>query len=166
MKQLYCPWRQAYAQDKGRSKQTNTTQDECVFCSHIKDTNDDQNFILKRYKHNIVVLNTYPYNAGHLMIIPLEHVSDLDQLSPEARSELMELINKSITIMREKLNAQGINMGMNLGTVGGAGIPSHIHMHVVPRFQGDTNFMATIGQTRHISFDLKEIYNQLKPLFA
>ncbi len=165
MKHLYCPWRQNYSQDKGRSKQPDTTQDECVFCTHMQATNDEQSFILKRASHNIVVLNTYPYNAGHLMIIPLEHVSDLDQLSPEARSEMMELINKSIVILRQELQSQGINVGMNLGAIGGAGIPSHIHMHVVPRYQGDTNFMATIADTRHVSFDLKEIYSQLKPLF-
>lgn len=164
MKQLYCPWREKYSNDTSKIRQPDANEHDCVFCKQFKEDNDEQYFILKRYKHNVIILNKFPYNAGHLMIIPFTHTSDIDQLSPEERTEMIELTSKASTILRETLHAQGINIGMNLGTWGGAGIPSHIHMHVIPRYDRDTNFLATIADTKAISYDLQEIYKKLKPL--
>lgn len=165
MKQLYCPWREQYSKDDGRSKQHNATEDECVFCAQFNNTNDDENLIIKRFEHCVVMLNKYPYNAGHILILPKIHVSDLSLLTPEARTELMELTSKAVTVTRNHINAQGANIGLNIGKIAGAGIPSHLHMHVVPRYNGDTNFMVTIAETKNISFDLIEMLKRLRPFF-
>jgi ATP adenylyltransferase len=165
MKQLYCPWRSAYSEDDSRSKQSDATQDECVFCQQFNQTNDDNNLIIKRFEHNIVMLNKFPYNAGHILILPKNHVSDLDNMSSEARNEMMELIHQGTNILRKAVHAQGVNIGMNVGKIAGGGIPSHLHMHIVPRYAGDTNFLTTIGQTKNISFDLQEILKKLKKHF-
>ncbi len=162
MKNLYCPWRSSYSSDDGRSKQEDATSDECVFCAQIKAHEDPKHLILKRFKHHIVMLNKYPYNAGHLLILPLEHYADLSQLSPEAQHELIELTTRCSTLLKKELHAHGINIGMNLGKAAGAGIPSHLHMHILPRFQGDTNFMPTIAETKNVSFDLHKLYEQLR----
>lgn len=166
MKKIYCPWRSSYTDDKSRSKHEDATPEECVFCRHFKDHHDEQHFILKRSKHNAIMLNRFPYNAGHILIIPFAHVADMNQLSPEARTEMMELMSESIKILQDALQAPGINTGMNLGSIAGAGIPSHIHMHVIPRFPGDTNFLATVGDTKHISYSLSDIFTKLKPYFS
>lgn len=165
MKQLYCPWREHYSKDDGRSKQQDTTENECVFCVQFNGTSDDENLIIKHFEHCIVMLNKYPYNAGHILILPKEHCSDLSLLSPEVRNELMELTSKAVTVLREQINAQGANIGLNIGKIAGAGIPSHLHMHVVPRYNGDTNFMVTIAETKNISFDLVEMLKKLRPHF-
>ncbi len=165
MKQLYCPWRSSYSKDDGRTKQSDTTQKECVFCTQFKQTDDENNLIVKRFEHNIIMLNKFPYNAGHLLILPKAHVSDLSQMTPEARNEMMELMHQSANVLREAIQAQGANIGMNVGKIAGAGIPSHLHMHIVPRYAGDTNFMATIAETKNISFDLKEMMQKIKAHF-
>lgn len=165
MKQLYCPWRSAYSKDDGRSKQSDTTEKECVFCTQFKQTDDENNLIIKRFNHNIVMLNKYPYNAGHLLILPTAHVSDLSSMSLDARNEMMELIHKGTNVLREVIQAQGANIGMNIGKIAGAGIPAHLHMHIVPRYAGDTNFMATIAHTKNISFDLQEMMKKIKAHF-
>jgi len=165
MKNLYCPWRQSYSDDTSATRQQKASAQECVFCIQFALNQDKQHFILKRYAHNVVILNKYPYNAGHLLVIPLNHVSDLDQLSTAARQELMELTNQCTVLLRNQLQAQGINVGMNLGHIGGAGIPSHIHMHVIPRYDRDTNFLATVAQTKVISYDLHKIFATLKSAF-
>ena len=126
---------------------------------------DEKRFVLRRFKHCFVMLNLYPYNAGHLLIVPYLHEGQLSGLSSEARFELAELTMLSSQILRDELNAQGINIGMNLGRAAGAGIPSHVHQHVLPRWEGDTNFLATLADTKQISFDLHEIYKKLRPAF-
>jgi ATP adenylyltransferase len=165
MKQLYCPWREQYSADDGRSKQQDTSTEECVFCAQFRDKHDDDNFIIKRFDHCIMMLNKYPYNAGHLLIIPKEHCSDLSQLSTPTRNELMELTTKAVTVVREHIGAQGANIGLNIGKIAGAGIPSHLHMHVVPRYHGDTNFMVTIAETKTVSFDLANMLKKLRHYF-
>ncbi len=165
MKNIFAPWRSNYASDQGQSKQEGTTSDQCTFCSQLKTNNDDKNFILKRFKNSFVILNKYPYNAGHIMILPIKHVGLLNELSKEERSELMELANKSIEILQATLKNDGLNLGLNLGTAAGAGIPSHLHIHILPRWKGDTSFMSTIAETKVISFDLQKIYDQLKHAF-
>ena len=165
MKQLYCPWREHYSADDSRSKQEDATSDECVFCKQFQNKNDNENLIIKRYDHCVVMLNKYPYNAGHILILPKEHCSDLSQLSTLTRNELMELTAKSVDVLREHGAAQGANIGLNIGKIAGAGIPSHLHMHVVPRYAGDTNFMVTIAETKNISFDLLKMLKKLRPHF-
>ena len=165
MKQLYCPWRRDYSLNTARSKNEDATQEECVFCQNLKQEQDEKNFIIKRFDHNAVMLNRFPYNAGHLLVLPYPHVSDLNDLSAEARQELIELTTQSAAVLKKVLGAQGINIGLNMGKAGGAGMPAHVHMHVLPRWQGDTNFLPTLAQTKTISFDLHDIYQKLKKAF-
>ena len=165
MKKLFCPWRNEYTTDTGNSKQENTTPDQCVFCQQFEHNTDNANFILKRTKNHIVILNRYPYNAGHLLVLPITHTARLHTMTPKARAEFIELCSASAKIVEETLDAQGINIGMNLGKAAGAGIPSHLHMHILPRWLGDTNFLPVFGATKQVSFDLTEIFNKLKPAF-
>ncbi len=166
MKDLYAPWRSSYARAKDDQTRQETTQsNECVFCSFLKEKNDAQHFILKRYTHCFAILNKYPYNAGHLMVIPLAHAKNLHDLSSEARAEIMEITSLSVNIVQTELKADGINLGLNLGSAAGAGIPSHLHMHVLPRWHGDTNFLPALADIKIVSFNLKEIYDLLKPAF-
>jgi len=165
MKNLFAPWRERYASDVDTedSKKEGIKADKCVFCAQLEQDNDKQNFILRRFDYTYVMLNKYPYNAGHLLILPLRHVSSLSQLSRVERAELMELANQSIEILKKTLKNDGLNVGINLGRAAGAGIPSHLHVHALPRWSGDTNFMPAIAQTKVISFDLQKFYDKLKP---
>lgn len=165
MKDLYAPWRSPYSGSIDEAKQEQANPNECVFCIHSHAQDDEQYFILKRYKYCYAVLNKYPYNAGHLMVIPFAHVKDLQSLEQEGRYEIMDAVNSCIQIIQKELKCHGINVGLNLGKASGAGIPGHIHMHILPRWEGDTNFLPTLANTKVISFDLKEIYELLKPAF-
>jgi ATP adenylyltransferase len=165
MKNLYAPWRANYTTGSARKNDAGQPKDSCVFCIQLHDQQDAKHFILKRFRHHVVMLNLYPYNAGHLLIISNEHCASLSELTQEARSELMEITNLCVEIVKKAFNAPGVNVGLNLGKAAGAGIPSHLHMHVLPRFVGDTNFMPTIAEVKVISFDLNEIYQQLKVYF-
>jgi ATP adenylyltransferase len=165
MKFLYVPWRSKYVQQKGPLKRATATKDDCVFCVKFAENMDETNFILARFKYHVVILNLHPYNTGHLMILPLTHIKKLSELNVQARTELIELTNYSISILEEQLKCEGINFGINLGKAAGAGIPSHLHLHIVPRWQGDTNFLPIIADVKIISFDLNKIYNDLKPKF-
>jgi ATP adenylyltransferase len=166
MKLLYAPWRTSYVTESHHTKTEGIPQDECIFCTHFAQPDlDKKNLVIRRFDHTIVMLNLYPYNAGHLLILPSQHCAQLHQLSKEARAEMMEVTMHSINILTTELESQGMNSGLNLGKAAGAGIPSHLHMHILPRWIGDTNFLPALGNTKHISFDLNEIYNQLKPAF-
>lgn len=165
MKQLYAPWRDTYSLSVANKESETISEQHCVFCSHFNDTADENNFILRRFKHCVVMLNRFPYNAGHVLILPKAHVPNLEDLPRDARIELIELATHSTQILKKNLNAAGINVGLNLGRAAGAGIPSHLHMHILPRFVGDTNFLATLADTKAISFDLHKTYKQLKPDF-
>lgn len=165
MKLLFAPWRSDYSTSSDGTKKENATESECVFCSHCSTDNKEHNkkhYILEQTNSSIVILNLYPYNAGHLLVVPKKHTATLDALTQEERAELMELTSKYNKLLVNALGAQGINVGMNLGKAAGAGIPSHIHIHLLPRWIGDTNFIATLGNTKTISFDLNEIYQKLK----
>jgi ATP adenylyltransferase len=165
MKHLYAPWRSSYSAEVTNGKTEKTTEKECVFCQMFKDNNDEKHQILRRFKYNVVMMNHFPYNPGHILIIPLAHVPTLDKLPQEARVEMMELTSASQKILTDILDAHGVNIGINIGKAAGAGIPSHIHQHVLPRFFGDTNFLPALAETKQISFDLDEIYQKLKPAF-
>ncbi len=159
MKQLYAPWRSTYAS----THDGDTSAQGCVFCKQFEEEHDEQHFILRRFTHCAIILNRYPYNAGHLMVIPYAHAADLHLLSPEARIELIQVSSAIIPVMRTQLNCEGINVGLNLGKPAGGSIPGHLHLHVLPRWTGDTNFLATLADTKPISFDLYEIFRKLRP---
>lgn len=166
MEILYAPWRTAYSSAKDeRTKKNDTLANECVFCNQFAQEKDEEHFILKRTKRCVVMMNLYPYNQGHLLILPLEHAARLDMIDSQMHHEIMDLITLSCTILEQTLGAQGFNVGINLGKNSGAGIPSHLHWHVLPRWAGDSNFISTIGQTRVYSFDIKSIYADLKRAF-
>jgi len=158
IKLLWSPWRMEYVK---REKEKG-----CVFCNRIKQNDDKKNLILIRYKYSFVIMNLYPYNNGHLMVVPYRHVSDYDSLKEIERNEIAELTNLSIKVMKNVLNPQGFNIGMNIGSIGGAGIADHLHQHIVPRWEGDTNFMPIIGHTKVIVDSLNETYNDLKIGFS
>jgi len=166
MDMLYAPWRSEYTSDTHEGKNEGVPQEGCVFCNQIASDKDVAYGIIKRFNHTIVMLNKYPYNAGHLLLLPKDHVCSLDTLSHQARTELMELITASVTIVQKALKSEGVNVGINVGKAAGAGIPSHLHVHILPRWNGDTNFMPTIGQTKVVSFDLTTIYKTLSDAFS
>jgi ATP adenylyltransferase len=165
MKDLYAPWRSPYSSSLNESKQENVEPSACVFCLQDLRQSDEHAFILKRYTYCYVILNKYPYNAGHLMVIPFEHVKDLQSLEPAARHEIIDITTFCIKVLQKQLNCHGINIGLNMERASGSGIPMHIHMHVLPRWEGDTNFLPTLANTKVISFDLKDIYEKLLPAF-
>jgi ATP adenylyltransferase len=165
MKRLYAPWRTSYATNTAHKKDINSPAEECIFCLQRAENNDENHFILKRFDHTFVILNRFPYNAGHLMVIPYRHVPMLEQLSKEERAELMEVISLSASILAKTLGAHGCNIGLNLGKAAGAGMPAHLHMHLVPRWEGDTNFMPLLADTKVVSVDLPDTYKKLKKPF-
>lgn len=167
MQILYAPWREDYTTKSARGTDgtDGNSTETCVFCKQLKENKDTDHFILKRFKYSYVVLNRYPYNGGHLLVLPLEHTAKLSDLSSKARIELMELISESSILLEQEFKAQGINIGLNQGKAAGAGLPSHLHFHILPRWLGDTNFMPTIAETKIISVSLENAFNKLKPLF-
>jgi ATP adenylyltransferase len=166
MEKLYCPWRSEYVEKEAHTKNENSSKDVCVFCSQFQESDDRKNLILKRFDSIAIIMNKYPYNAGHLLVLPLEHKSRLSEYSKEIRSELMEAVNLAIeTIGKALKKPEGFNVGINLGKASGAGIPAHLHIHVLPRWVGDTNFLPLLGDTKQISFDLFKMYDELKKEF-
>jgi len=165
MRILYAPWRGEYTESTARTKNEDATEKECVFCEQCDNDEDEKNFIIKRFPHSVVMLNRYPYNAGHLLIIPINHIRTIDELPSEVQSELMWLVGKSGTALKDALGAEGVNVGINMGKAAGAGIPAHVHIHVLPRWIGDTNFMPTLTETKQLSFDMNDIYKKLKDVF-
>ena len=138
----------------------------CVFCDHLAEGDDEKANILYRGRKTFALLNAFPYNTGHLMVAPLRHAADVSDLDEAERAELFELTCRSVEVVRTALGAEGFNTGMNLGAAGGAGIPGHLHMHVVPRWSGDTNFMPVTGNTKVLPEMLADTYAKLKPGFA
>lgn len=158
---LYAPWRSKYVRAVDKGKFAATPSQECVFCNQIKEKDDEKYFIIRRFPNTIVALNLYPYNSGHLLIMPISHMAAIDQLPVIVQQEMMVVAGLSSTILQTVLKAEGINIGMNLGRIAGAGIPAHLHLHVLPRWLGDTNFLPTLAHTKQISTDLGAIYQQL-----
>jgi ATP adenylyltransferase len=166
MNKLYAPWRHNYVTKQLGEKSKTELKNNCVFCDQFAQEDDAKYLILKRFEHTAVMLNYYPYNAGHLMVLPLEHKATLNDLDKTARSELMEATNLSNNILQNVMNCEGMNIGINLGIAGGGGIPSHLHIHLLPRWRGDTNFLATLGETTLVCSDFYKIYKDLKEPFA
>ncbi|MEA2508500.1 MAG: adenylyltransferase [Actinomycetota bacterium] len=138
----------------------------CIFCDHLARDDDAAAHILFRGESAFVLLNAFPYNTGHLMVAPLRHVAKLHDLDPAERSALMELTSRSIDIVQETMSPDGFNVGMNLGNAAGAGVPGHLHVHVVPRWGGDTNFMSVVGETKVLPEMLADTDAKLRPRFA
>ena len=138
----------------------------CLFCDKAKIGDDAENLVVYRSEHAYVLMNLYPYNNGHLMITPYEHEQNFDSLSSETQIEMMGLASQSMAILREILNADGFNFGANFGEVAGAGIKEHLHLHIVPRWIGDTNFMPIMGHTKVMIDGLKETCKQLSDAFV
>ena len=155
MENLWAAWRRDFI--------LGPKEKECVFCRRIRENSDRENLILYRGAENIVILNRYPYNGGHLMIVPNAHRGDLAELTTTEANEIFDLTRKSVAIIKEAMPADGFNIGMNLGAIAGAGIAEHIHIHVVPRFKGDTSYTAVIGNIKIQSISLGEIYEMLRP---
>lgn len=153
---LYAPWRNSYITN---SHQKTTT---CPFCSQYAEKQDEKNLILKRFKHCFVMLNLYPYNTGHLLIVITRHVAKLCELQSEERTEIMEVIVLCQQLLEKTVKVEGFNIGINQGAVAGAGVPDHLHIHLLPRFSGDTGVLTTISSTNVISCNLNELYHALK----
>jgi len=151
---LYAPWRSDYI--------TGEQIEGCVFC-HISSHADDDNelHVLYRDEHCFVVMNRYPYTPGHFMIIPHRHTDKLEVLESEVWLHIADLAQKGVRLLKESFNAQGVNIGMNLGGAAGAGIADHIHLHLVPRWRGDTNFITSVAETRVYSTDFEKIYQKI-----
>jgi ATP adenylyltransferase len=140
--------------------------DSCIFCNAVKvPADDEETFVLHRGAHNFVILNLYPYISGHLMIAPYDHLGELDAAPKETTDEMMDLAKRCQTALREVYHPQGFNIGMNLGRAAGAGVADHIHMHLMPRWAGDTNFMTSVADTRVLPEDLPTTYNKLREKF-
>ncbi len=156
---LWAPWRIAYF--------TEPKQDECIFCSlpALGADSDAETRIVARYPLCYVILNKYPYSNGHLMVVPYEHLPDVRGLEDAVRAELLKVAADCTAVLEEELQAHGFNIGFNLGTAAGAGIIDHIHLHVVPRWHGDTNYMPVLADTKVLSESLQGTYDRLRPAF-
>jgi len=157
MEQIWAPWRIEYIQMK--------KPEECILCGKPRQNNDELNYILYRGNKNFVIMNSYPYNPGHLMIAPYRHIANLEELTDEERDEHFKIVSQSINILRQVFNPAGFNIGINMGKIAGAGIDDHFHTHIVPRWQGDTNFMPVISDVRVVPEALAETYKKLKGKF-
>lgn len=181
---LWTPWRMAYisgkedgsqesagakgtaAQETGPMPEEASQQEStgCVFCDRIRlsPDHDRSNLILLRGEHNFVILNLYPYNSAHLMLVPYEHSADFTTLDSNTTGEMMALAQRMLSVIKEEYDPEGFNLGMNLGRVAGAGVADHVHMHIVPRWAGDTNFMPVVGATKVMPELLETTYDRLK----
>ncbi len=158
MKHIWAPWRIKYIEIK--------EPEGCFLCDKPKQDNDAENYILHRGRLNFVILNSYPYNPGHLMVAPYRHVGNLEDLTVEERNDHYELVSRCVTVLKQVLDTQFFNIGMNLGRVSGAGVADHIHTHIVPRWNGDTNFMPVVADTKVLPEAMADTYKKLKAKFS
>ena len=154
MHHLWTPWRRHYIEDHSK-------QDGCVFCRESQHSDGPDNLIVYRGRLAFVILNRYPYSNGHLMIVPDVHQPSLELLDIPTRAEMMELINLATVVLGEVYHPAGFNIGANIGAAAGAGVADHVHIHVVPRWMGDTNFMSTLGETRVLPEELEHTYRRV-----
>ncbi|HSI80519.1 MAG TPA: HIT domain-containing protein [Solirubrobacterales bacterium] len=157
---IWAPWRLAYVKDAAKD-----SDDECIFCAKAAEEDDEANLIVHRGERCFVILNLYPYTNGHLMVAPYQHLSTLPALDPETVAEMMALAQRAMTALEERYSPHGYNVGFNQGRVAGAGVEHHIHMHVVPRWGGDTNFMPVLADTRVMPQTLEQTYEALRGAF-
>ena len=161
MERLWTPWRAEFV--TGQTGEQGAPA--CFLCENPTLDKDDETYILHRAARSFVILNLYPYNSGHLMIAPYDHIGALEELPPETGTEMWALAQRSVGIIKEEYGPDGFNVGMNIGRLAGAGVPGHLHLHVVPRWGGDTNFMAVVGETKLVPESLDQTYARLRPLF-
>jgi len=154
MEILWAPWRMEYI--------LSPKEDSCIFCTPLQQRDDRRNLILHRGKESFIILNRYPYTNGHLMVAPYRHIGLLEELSPEEVKDLMINIQLSIRVLKGAMSPHGFNIGANVGKVAGAGVESHVHFHVVPRWEGDTNYMPVLASTRVIPEHLQQTYDRLR----
>jgi len=154
MEHLWAPWRIEYLQ---RAAETG-----CILCQKPGEDKDEANLIVFRGQHTFIILNAFPYNPGHLMVAPYRHIADLQDFSVEEAGELFDLVKRSLALLREVMKPVGFNIGLNLGKAAGAGIDKHLHTHIVPRWDGDTNFMPVLSDTKVVSEALIGTYRKLK----
>lgn len=158
MKQLWAPWRMAYINDDAKDT-------GCIFCTLYRQDDQRAALVLAQTSHSVVMMNKYPYNNGHLLLAPKRHENNPDKLPSEEFIDLNEALRRSIEIVRSAFHPGGINLGMNLGKCAGAGIEDHLHWHIVPRWEGDANFMPVIAETRVMPQHLLDSYDRLQPFF-
>jgi len=156
MKSLWSPWRMEYILER--------KPEGCIFCAKLTEKKDEENLILYRGKRAIVLMNKFPYNNGHLMLIPKRHCVDMEELDDNELHELFHLLKASVQVLKTTLGPHGFNIGLNLGKAGGAG-EEHFHFHIVPRWTGDTNFMPVLGETKIIPEYLVKTYQKLRSAF-
>jgi ATP adenylyltransferase len=161
MEKLFSPWRSRYIASFANEDRS----DSCVLCDASADRNDEEGLIVYRGKEAFVLMNKFPYNSGHLMVMPVRHTSDFSSLTRSEMAETMELLRASERALRELLHPQGFNIGMNLGRVAGAGIDAHLHWHIVPRWNGDTNFMPILAEVKVVSEEMVEQGKRLREIF-
>jgi ATP adenylyltransferase len=160
VQRIWAPWRLEYVKDASKDNES-----ECIFCAGLDAGDDDANLIVRRGERAFVILNKYPYTNGHLMVAPYEHVAELQELDDQTMAEIMSLAQRGIGALEKSYAPHGYNVGFNQGRVAGAGVEHHIHMHVVPRWGGDTNFMPVLGDTRVMNQSLHDSYKTLKEAF-
>ncbi|MBN1272812.1 MAG: HIT domain-containing protein [Candidatus Aminicenantes bacterium] len=159
MRFILAPWREPYIKNVFKKK------NECIFCRALQMKNDKKAFIIFRGAHNFIILNKYPYTPGHLMIAPFRHLPSPENEDTASLHELMDLFQLSLNVLRTHYEPQGFNTGMNLGQSAGAGVTDHYHLHVLPRWTGDANFLPIVGKTKVVIEDLPTTYEKLHPLF-
>ncbi|NOY97800.1 MAG: HIT domain-containing protein [Chloroflexi bacterium] len=155
MKYLWSPWRMTYIENHIR-------EEGCVFCKVQQQPDSPENLIVFRGRRAFVILNRYPYTSGHLLVVPFAHKPNLEKLDAATRAEMMELTTQAMSVLRGIYHPQAFNMGANIGEAAGAGIAEHVHIHIVPRWTGDTNFMSSLAETRVLPEALKETYQRVK----
>jgi ATP adenylyltransferase len=163
MEKLYSPWRSKYIEG---FKGTAQKDEGCIFCAAMENTNDKERFVIYRGSEAFVMMNLYPYNSGHMMIVPKRHTSDFSSLSADELAECMSLLQLSQKALGDLSHPHGYNIGMNLGKSGGAGIDDHLHWHIVPRWNGDTNFMPVLADVKMVSEDMEKQWEKLYEFFA
>ena len=156
MDRLWAPWRMEYIKKQH--------SDECIFCKAIE--TKDKGFILYQEKHAFVIMNTYPYNSGHIMVAPTRHTGDIQDLLDDEMLSLFRLVKMSIVVLKDTMEPDAFNVGSNLGKIAGAGVEDHIHIHIVPRWSGDTNFMPIVSDVKVVSQSLDQTYRILKEGFS
>ena len=159
MQRIFAPWRRAYVSEAVK-------QPECVLCEALKNSEVDDSLVVHVAAFNFIVMNLYPYNSGHLMVAPRRHVATLQGATAEELDEMMALARRLEAVTAEVYRPDGVNLGMNLGQPAGAGVADHLHLHFVPRWSGDTNFMTVAAGTRVIPEDPREACRRLRPYFA
>ena len=159
MDYIWSPWRYKYIAQSGK-------EPGCVFCNVIASDDDEKNYVIHRAKYNFVILNLFPYTSGHAMVVPFQHQSSLADLDEATTTEMMDLAKKFQRALEADYRPDGINIGINLGEAAGAGVAQHMHLHIVPRWYGDANFMSITGETRVLPEDLSTSYERLRKYFA